>query len=52
MEEKKKFKDIKEKSFKNINILNYDYYNKNGIDNFYCIFINHLFSETFDTDKN
>ena len=52
MEEKKKFKELKENSFNNVSILNYDYYNKNGLDSFYCIFVNHLFSETFDLDKN
>ena len=51
MQEKNKLKIIKEKLFKNINILNFEYYNKNGIDIFYCLFINHIFSHIFNIDK-
>ena len=50
MQEKNKLKEIKEQSFKNISILNFDYYNKNGFDVFYCLFINHLFSPIFNTE--
>ena len=51
LQEKNKLKEIKEKSFKNINILNFEYYKKNGIDAFYCLFINHIFSPIFYSDK-
>ena len=36
--------------FKNINILNYDFYIKDNLDSFYCLFINHIFSQIFDID--
>ena len=50
MQEKNKLKEIKDKSFINMDILNFEYYNKNGIDIFYCLFINHLFSQILNID--
>ena len=51
MQEKNKLKEIKDNSFKNLNILNFEYYNKNGIDALYCLFINHIFSPILNIDK-
>ena len=42
MQEKNKIKEI--------NPLNFDFYNKQGFDTFYCLFINHIFSPIFDSD--
>ena len=46
MQEKNKIKE------KNVIELNFDFYNKEGCDLFYCLFINHIFSPTLDINYN
>ena len=46
MQEKTKIKE------KNVIELNFDFYNKEGCDLFYCLFINHIFSPTLDINCN
>ena len=50
LQEKSKIKEMHQNMFKNINILNYDFYIKDNLDSFYCLFINHIFSQIFDID--